>query len=50
MLARLTIAFTLLCGAALAQPLTKVKVAVTNSATDVGFFIAHKKGYYAPKS
>jgi NitT/TauT family transport system substrate-binding protein len=25
---------------------TKVKVGVTNSATDVGFFIAHKKGYF----
>ena len=29
-----------------AQPLTKVTVGVTNSATDVGFFIAHKKNYY----
>ena len=29
-----------------AQPLTKVTVGVTNSATDVGFFIAHKKNYF----
>ncbi len=28
------------------QPMTKVNIGVTNSATDVGFFIAHKKGYY----
>ena len=47
MLARLFAIFTMLWGAAAAQPLAKVKVAVTNSATDVGFFIAHKKGYYA---
>ena len=46
MLAKILTALTMMAGAALAQPLTKVTVGVTNSATDVGFFIAHKKGYF----
>ena len=46
MLTKLLAALMIMIGAAFAQPLTKVTVGVTNSATDVGFFIAHKKGYY----
>ena len=35
-------------GAAVAQPaqLTQVAIGITNTATDVGFFIADKKGYF----
>jgi NitT/TauT family transport system substrate-binding protein len=36
----------LLCSPAHAADKTKVTIGVTNSATDVGFFIAHKKGYF----
>ena len=46
---RIFIAFALLAATlapARAQPFVKVNVGLTNSATDVGFFIAHKKNYY----
>jgi len=31
---------------ALAQPMTKVKLGVPNAATDVGYFVAHARGYF----
>jgi NitT/TauT family transport system substrate-binding protein len=31
---------------AIAQPLTKVKLGVPNAATDVGYFVAHARGYF----
>lgn len=37
-------------GLAPAADLDTVRVGVTNSATDVGFFIAHRKGYFADEN
>jgi NitT/TauT family transport system substrate-binding protein len=52
MLKRLATALAVLClaGAAQAADLVKVTIGVTNSATDVGFFIAHKKKYFAEEN
>ncbi len=40
----------LLATGAIAADRIKVTVGLTNSATDVGFFIAHKKGYFAEEN
>ena len=52
MLKWLAQALAVLClaGSAQAADQVKVTIGVTNSATDVGFFIAHKKGYFADEN
>ena len=35
-----------LAAPAIAQPLTKITLAVPNAATDVGYFVAHARGYF----
>ena len=45
-LARLLLAVAVALSAAVALAQTTVRVGITNVSTDVGFFIAHKKGYF----
>ena len=46
MLPRILAVLMMMTSAAFAQAPVRVNIGVTNSATDVGFFIAHKKGYF----